>query len=46
MKSLFLDRDLLARMGQAGQERIRQEYTWDRKAEELNTIYEEVVRHR
>jgi glycosyltransferase involved in cell wall biosynthesis len=43
MELLAHDRKLLERMGQAGQERVYREYTWDRKGEILNSFYLEIA---
>jgi glycosyltransferase involved in cell wall biosynthesis len=43
MVLLARDRKLLERMGQAGQERVYREYTWDRKGEVLNSVYLEIA---
>lgn len=45
MRLLAHDRKLLERMGQAAQERVYREYTWDRKGEILNSLYLEIARN-
>lgn len=43
MAKLVKDRDLMLRMGQAGQQRVREFYSWSVKGKQLSQAYEEVV---
>ncbi len=43
MQQLAGDRDLLQRLGQAGQQRIRQHYNWDHREVFLNQLYAQLV---
>lgn len=44
MRQLAEDEGLRQRMGEAGRRRVREEFSWERKAEVLNGYYEEALR--
>ncbi|MBW1612942.1 MAG: glycosyltransferase family 4 protein [Deltaproteobacteria bacterium] len=43
MKRLVSDKELMFQMGRAGQMRVRQHFTWDKKVQSLNNFYLDVV---
>ena len=43
LERLYLDDDLRERMGQAGRERARQSYHWDKLGNRLNEIYRPII---
>jgi glycosyltransferase involved in cell wall biosynthesis len=43
MKRLVSDKELMVQMGNAGRIRIKQHFSWDKKAQILNNIYSEAV---
>ena len=43
LERLYQDRELCAKMGQAGRARAEQVYSWDHLGDQLRRIYEEVL---
>jgi len=43
MRCLASDKELMVQMGRAGQIRVRQHFSWDKKVQTLNNLYSEAV---
>ena len=43
MRELVLDPDLRSQLGQAARQRVASEFTWEKKAEKLSKVYEQVL---